>query len=64
MSDEYAANDAEREAFILELQRLLACYQIASRDDRNVVWSAMNKYLPRISLAPPRAALPDDGAVK
>ena len=64
MSNRYAVDEAEREAFILELQRLLACYQIASRDDRNVVWSAMNKYLPRISPVPPRATLPDAGAGK
>lgn len=64
MSEKYAADEAEREAFVLELQRLLACYQIASRDDRNVVWAAMNKYLPRISSMPPRAALPDAGAGK
>ena len=61
MSNRYAVDEAEREAFILELQRLLACYQIASRD---VVWSAMNKYLPRISPVPPRATLPDAGAGK
>lgn len=30
--------------YVLELQRLLLCYQQASRDDRNVVWAALNKY--------------------
>lgn len=33
---------------VLELQRLLACYQLASRDDKNVVWAALNKYACRI----------------
>jgi len=42
-------NDEER----LEIERLIACYQIASRDDRNVVWAALNKYAPKIDrLAP------------
>lgn len=31
-----------------ELHRLVSCYQIASRDDKNVVWAALNKYLPLI----------------
>lgn len=42
-------NDEKR----LELERLIACYQLASRDDRNVVWAALNKYAPKIDrLAP------------
>lgn len=42
-------NENER----LEIERLIACYQIASRDDRNVVWAALNKYAPQIDgLAP------------
>ena len=41
--------ERERKEFMDELQRLLACYQIASRDDRNVVWAALNKYMPHIS---------------
>ncbi len=42
-------NDEER----LEIERLIACYQLASRDDRNVVWAALNKYAPKIDgLAP------------
>lgn len=32
-----------------ELQRLLACYQVASRDDKNVVWAALNKYMPYVN---------------
>lgn len=39
----------ERNEFVLELQRLLACYQLASPDDRNVVWAALNKYAPLIN---------------
>lgn len=38
----------EKEELIEELQRLLACYQIASRDDKQVVWAALNKYMPQI----------------
>lgn len=34
----------EKEEFILELQRLLACYQLASCDDKKVVWAVLNKY--------------------
>ena len=37
-------NDEDR----LEVERLIACYQIASRDDKNVVWAALNKYSPKI----------------
>lgn len=49
MNDERTEVNEEREEYIEELQRLLACYQIASRDDKNVVWAVMNKYLPHIS---------------
>ena len=38
----------EREELVNEYQRLLACYQIATRDDKNVVWAALNKYIPLI----------------
>lgn len=48
---DYTKNDgAEQEAYLLELQRLVCCYQIASRDDRNVVWAALNKYMPHMGL--------------
>lgn len=40
--------DPGKKELMDELQRLLACYQIASRDDKNVVWAAMNKYVPHI----------------
>lgn len=39
---------ADDDSYVLELQRLLMCYQVASRDDRNVVWAALNKYAPQI----------------
>lgn len=39
---------ADREAERIELQRLIACYQIASPDDKNVVWAALNKYASQI----------------
>lgn len=38
----------EKDAFVLELQRLLACYQLADQRDREIVWSVLNKYVPRI----------------
>ena len=38
----------EHDAFVLELQRLLACYQLASKEDRQIVWAALNKYVPHI----------------
>ncbi|MGN0400013.1 MAG: hypothetical protein ACI4EO_07790 [Blautia sp.] len=37
-------NSSEKEEFVKELQRLLACYQIASFDDRKVIWAVLNKY--------------------
>lgn len=40
--------DSDQDAFALELQRLILCYQEASRDDRNVVWAALNKYASKI----------------
>lgn len=42
-------NNPTKEDLINEIQRLAACYQIASRDDKNVVWAALNKYLPLIN---------------
>lgn len=41
--------EKEREEQVRELQRLLACYQVASRDDKNVVWAALNKYMPYVN---------------
>lgn len=38
----------KQDAFVLELQRLLACYQLATTEDRNIVWAALNKYVPQI----------------
>lgn len=38
----------EHDAFVLELQRLLACYQLANKEDRQIVWSALNKYVHQI----------------
>lgn len=48
MSIEESKEERERQELLDELQRLLACYQLASRDDRNVVWAALNKYAPLI----------------
>lgn len=38
----------KKEAFVLELQRLLACYQLADQRDREIVRSVLNKYVPHI----------------
>ena len=38
----------KQDAFVLELQRLLACYQLADQRDREIVWSVLNKYVPHI----------------
>lgn len=35
----------KNDAFVLELQRLLACYQLANKEERQIVWSALNKYV-------------------
>lgn len=42
-------SDEER----LEIERLIACYQLASRDDKNVIWAALNKYAPQIDKIAP-----------
>ena len=49
MSEELRNEEQDRKEFVDELQRLLACYQIASRDDKNVVWAALNKYMPYVN---------------
>lgn len=41
---EIVTENRGKEEFKLELQRLLACYQLASYDDRRVVWAVLNKY--------------------
>ena len=33
---------------VLELERLLSCYQIATPDDKRIVWAVLNKYAPYI----------------
>ena len=38
----------EQDAFILGLQRLLACYQLAWKEDRQIIWAVLNKYVPHI----------------
>lgn len=37
MSSTETQEEKERQEQVQELQRLLACYQVASRDDKNVV---------------------------
>lgn len=37
-----------KEDFVKELERLIACYQIASFDDQKVVWAVLNKYAAQI----------------
>jgi hypothetical protein len=48
MPEQDAREEKERTEQVNELQRLLACYQLASRDDKNVVWAALNKYMPYV----------------
>ena len=50
MPDEKTVEETMQEELAMEYRRLLACYQIASRDDKNVVWAVMNKYLPQITI--------------
>lgn len=40
--------NSEREELVLELQRLLSCYQMTTADDKKVVWAVLNKYAPYI----------------
>ena len=49
MPDERTAEEIAKEELEKEYRRLLACYQAANRDDKNVVWAALNKYLPHIT---------------
>lgn len=46
MNDEQ--NEREHLETVQELERLLACYQIASSDDKAVIWAVLNKYAPQI----------------
>lgn len=46
----FKTHEEEHDEAILELQRLLACYQIASSDDKKVVWAVLNKYAKSIAL--------------
>ena len=38
----------EEDESVRELERLVACYELASADDRRVVWAVLNKYAPFI----------------
>ena len=38
----------EVHAFVLELHRLLACYQLATVEERKLVWGILNKYVNKI----------------
>lgn len=42
--------DQARREMVDELERLITCYQVASRDDKNVVWAALNKYIPTLNM--------------
>lgn len=44
------AEDQARREMVDELERLITCYQVASRDDKNVVWAALNKYIPTLNM--------------
>ncbi len=50
--DNIISIDSRKEAYIKELQRLLACYQLASSDDVKAVWAILNKYAPYIDIDP------------
>ena len=41
-------HNSKQDPFVLELQQLLACYQLATKQDREIVWSALKKYMPNI----------------
>lgn len=45
---EIVRENGRKEEFKLELERLLSCYQLASYDDRCVVWAILNKYAVQI----------------
>lgn len=47
-SYEIVKENDRKEEFKLELERLLASYQLASYDDRRVVWAVLNKYVTQI----------------
>lgn len=40
--------DQEHDEAVKELQRLLACYQLATLDDKRVIWAVLNKYAAQI----------------
>lgn len=42
-------NNSDNTDFVRELERLIACYQLASVDDQKVVWAVLNKYAAYIS---------------
>lgn len=52
MSEKNAVDveDQARREMVDELERLITCYQVASRDDKNVVWAALNKYIPTLNM--------------
>lgn len=45
---EIRKNPGSDDSAVLELQRLVLCYQEASTDDKNVIWSVLNKYANKI----------------
>ena len=45
---EILRKDTDPEDAVLELQRLIKCYQLASHDDQNVIWAVLNKYAPQV----------------
>ena len=49
MDENINQEDRDRNELMEELQRMISCYQIASRDDKNVVWSVLNKYMPYVT---------------
>lgn len=39
---------SKHDKFVTELQQLLACYQLATEDERKIVWSVLSKYAHQI----------------
>lgn len=42
-------HDQDKENYVRELQKLLACYQLATPEDKKVVWAALDKYIHHVN---------------
>ena len=41
--------DVDPDGTLMELQRLIECYQLADFDDKSVIWAVLNKYARYVS---------------